>query len=216
MTIEYLGDKLVRTNSGILLVISGPSGVGKGTICGQLLQELTDVQFSVSVTTRAPRPNEQDGVDYFFISEAEFRRMQAAGELLEWAEVFGNYYGTPRPAVQRALAEGKDIILEIDIQGALQVKAAFPECVLMFVWPPSYEELEHRIRQRGTETPESLARRLQKARLEMSHVVNYDYVVVNRPGQVASAVREVQAILVAEKAKVTRQMTWLQEMLREV
>lgn len=211
-----MGDKLVRTNSGILLVVSGPSGVGKGTICGQLLQELTDVQFSVSVTTRAPRPNEQDGVNYFFVAEAEFRRMQAAGELLEWAEVFGNFYGTPRPAVQRALDEGKDIILEIDIQGALQVKAAFPECVLVFVWPPSYEELEHRIRQRGTETPESLARRLQKARLEMAHVVNYDYIVINHPGQVASAVKEVQAILLAEKAKVARQMPWLQETLREV
>lgn len=206
----------MRTNSGILLVVSGPSGVGKGTICGRLLQELTDVQFSVSVTTRAPRPTEQEGINYFFISEPEFRQMQANGELLEWAEVFGNFYGTPRPAVQRALDEGKDIILEIDIQGALQVKAAFPECVLVFVWPPSYQELERRIRQRGTETAESLACRLQKAKLEMAHVVNYDYIVVNHPGQVASAVKEVEAILVAEKAKVTRQMPWLQKTLKEV
>lgn len=106
--------------------------------------------------------------------------------------------------------------MEIDIQGALQVKAAFPECVLVFVWPPSYEELERRIRQRGTETPESLACRLQKAKLEMAHVVNYDYIVVNQPGQVAKAVREVEAILLAEKARVARQMPWLQQTLKEV
>lgn len=206
----------MHTNSGILLVVSGPSGVGKGTICGRLLQELSDVQFSVSVTTRGPRKGEIDGVDYFFVSLAEFERMQAAGELLEWAEVFGNYYGTPRPAVQRALDEGKDIVLEIDIQGALQVKAAFPKCVLIFVWPPTYQELERRIRHRGTETPESLACRLKKSRLEMSHVVNYDYIVVNQPGQVEAAVSEVRAILVAEKARVARQMPRLQATLREV
>ncbi len=206
----------MHTNSGLLLVVSGPSGVGKGTICGRLLQELSDVQFSVSATTRAPRKGEHDGTDYFFVSLTEFKRMQATGELLEWAEVFGNYYGTPRQAVQRALDEGKDILLEIDIQGALQVKAAFPECVLVFVWPPTYQELERRIRQRGTETPESLACRLKKSRLEMAQVVNYDYVVVNQPGQVEAAVSEVRAILVAEKARVARQMPWLQATLKEV
>ncbi|NLW16525.1 MAG: guanylate kinase [Firmicutes bacterium] len=207
----------METNKrGILLVVSGPSGVGKGTICGQLLQELQDIQFSISVTTRAPRPNEQDGVNYYFITEDEFQSMRAAGELLEWAEVFGNYYGTPRKAVEKALDEGKDILLEIDIQGAVQVKAAFPECVLVFVWPPSYQELERRIRQRGTETPESLSRRLRKAKLEMSHVVNYDYVVVNQPGQVAAAVKEIEAILIAEKARVARLMPWLQQSLKEV
>lgn len=213
---ELHGGKNVLSNKGILLVVSGPSGVGKGTICGQLLQELNDIQFSISVTTRPPRPNEQEGVNYYFISEDEFRRMRAAGELLEWAEVYGNFYGTPRSAVLKALDEGKDILLEIDIQGALQVKAAFPECVLVFVWPPSYEELERRIRQRGTETPESLACRLQKAKREMTHVVNYDYIVVNQPGQVAKAVREVEAILLAEKARVARQMPWLQQTLKEV
>lgn len=211
-----MGGKVETNKRGILLVVSGPSGVGKGTICGQLLQELQDIQFSISVTTRAPRPNEQDGVNYYFITEDEFQSMRAAGELLEWAEVFGNYYGTPRKAVEKALDEGKDILLEIDIQGALQVKAAFPECVLVFVWPPSYQELERRIRQRGTETPESLSRRLRKAKLEMSHVVNYDYVVVNQPGQVAAAVKEIEAILIAEKARVARLMPWLQQSLKEV
>ncbi len=211
-----MGEKVETNKRGILLVVSGPSGVGKGTICGQLLQELQDIQFSISVTTRAPRPNEQDGVNYYFITEDEFQSMRAAGELLEWAEVFGNYYGTPRKAVEKALDEGKDILLEIDIQGALQVKAAFPECVLVFVWPPSYQELERRIRQRGTETPESLSRRLRKAKLEMSHVVNYDYVVVNQPGQVAAAVKEIEAILIAEKARVARLMPWLQQSLKEV
>lgn len=206
----------MQTNKGILLVVSGPSGVGKGTICGQLLQELSAMQFSVSVTTRDPRPNEQDGINYFFISEAEFRRMQSEDELLEWAEVYGNFYGTPRPAVERALDAGKDILLEIDIQGALQVKAAFPECVLVFVWPPSIQELEQRIRNRGTESPESLTRRLQKAKLEMAHVINYDYIVVNHPGQVTEAVKEVEAILLAEKSRVARQMPWLQKALKEV
>lgn len=211
-----MGDKQVQVNNGILLVLSGPSGVGKGTICEQLLQELIDIQFSVSVTTRAPRPLEQEGVNYFFISVEEFKRMQSAGQLLEWAEVYGNFYGTPRPAVEAVLAAGKDMILEIDIQGALQVKAAFPECVLVFVWPPSYQELEQRIRQRGTETASSLATRLQKARLEMAHVVNYDYIVVNQPGQVEHAAREVQSILMAEKARVSRQLPNLQQMLKEV
>lgn len=216
MTTEVSGGKDVQTNKGILLVVSGPSGVGKGTICGQLLQELNAMQFSVSVTTRGPRPNEQDGINYFFISEAEFRRMQSEDELLEWAEVYGNFYGTPRPAVERALDAGKDILLEIDIQGALQVKAAFPECVLVFVWPPSLQELEQRIRNRGTESPESLTRRLQKAKLEMAHVINYDYIVVNHPGQVTKAVKEVEAILLAEKSSVARQMPWLQKALKEV
>ncbi len=213
---DLYGGKGVLSNRGILLVVSGPSGVGKGTICGQLLKERTNIEFSISVTTRQPRPNEQNGVNYYFISEAEFNRMREAGELLEWAEVYGNYYGTPRSTVLKALDEGKDILLEIDIQGALQVKAAFPDCVLVFVWPPSYQELERRIRQRGTETPESLARRLRKAKLEMAHVVNYDYIVVNQPDQVEKAVKEVEAILLAEKAKVARQMPWLQQALKEV
>ncbi|NLY54754.1 MAG: guanylate kinase [Firmicutes bacterium] len=206
----------MQPNQGILLVISGPSGVGKGTICSRLLQKLTDIQFSISVTTRDPRVGEQEGVNYYFVSEEEFMRMRANDELLEWAEVFGNFYGTPRYAVQAALDAGKDVLLEIDIQGAMQVKASFPECVTIFVWPPTVDELERRIRQRGTETPEAIERRLRKSKLEMAHVVNYDYVVVNHPGQVDAAVGEVEAILVAEKAKVARRLSQLQAILKEV
>lgn len=205
----------MQTKSGILLVVSGPSGVGKGTICRRLLEKSAAVLFSVSVTTRPPRPGEQDGIDYYFVSKAEFARMRAANELLEWAELFGNFYGTPRLAVQEALDAGTDILLEIDIQGALQVKASFPDCVLVFVWPPSYEELERRIRHRGTETAESLRSRLKQSKLEMANVVNYDYIVVNYPNEVGNAVKEVQSILLAEKSRVARQMPRLQAMLKE-
>ncbi|MGI6357586.1 MAG: guanylate kinase [Bacillota bacterium] len=201
---------------GILLVVSGPSGVGKGTICSQLLRQLSNVQYSVSVTTREPRPEEVHGVNYYFVSREEFLRMQTAGELLEWAEVFGNFYGTPRSAVQQALDSGKDVVLEIDIQGALQVKVAFPECVTVFVWPPSQAELERRITQRGTETPEALALRLQEAKQEMAHVVDYDYVVVNQPGRVEQAAEEMRMIIQAEKARVTRHIPWLKQVLKEV
>lgn len=199
---------------GILLVVSGPSGVGKGTICSQLLRQWSDVQYSVSVTTRQPRQGEVDGVNYFFVSEERFKQMRAAGDLLESAEVFGNYYGTPRPAVQSALQRGKDVVLEIDIQGALQVKVAFPECVTIFIWPPSQSELQRRIEQRGTETAEALERRLREAKREMAHVVDYDYVVVNHPGQVEVAVAEIRAIVQAEKSRVARHIAWLQQELK--
>lgn len=201
---------------GILLVVSGPSGVGKGTICSQLLKQLSNVQYSVSVTTREPRPGEVDGVNYHFITRAQFRQMRETGQLLESAEVFGNFYGTPRSAVQRALDAGKDVVLEIDIQGALQVKVTFPECVTVFVWPPTPGELERRIRQRGTETPAALQLRLQEANREMAHVVDYDYLVVNQPGQVEVAVEEMRMIIQAEKARVQRHIPWLKQILREV
>ncbi len=202
-------------SKGILLVVSGPSGVGKGTICSQLLKQLNNVQYSVSVTTREPRPGEVDGVNYFFITRERFREMRETGDLLESAEVFGNFYGTPRSAVQQALEAGKDVVLEIDIQGALQVKVAFPECVTVFVWPPSPAELERRIRLRGTEKPEALELRLQEANREMAHVVDYDYLVVNQPGQVEAAVEEMRMIIQAEKARVQRHIPWLNQILRE-
>lgn len=202
--------------TGILLVVSGPSGVGKGTICSYLLKQSEELQYSVSVTTRQPRPGEQDGVNYHFVTRDQFLSMIDRGELLEWAEVFGNFYGTPRGSVMQSLQEGKDVILEIDIQGALQVKASYPDCVTVFVWPPSPAELERRIKQRGTEDEEALTRRLREARREMAHVVDYDYVVVNRPGMVEQAVTEIHAVVRAEKARVTRQAVWLRKALQEV
>ncbi len=202
--------------TGILLVVSGPSGVGKGTICSYLLKQSEELQYSVSVTTRQPRPGEQDGINYHFVSKEQFLNMRDQGDLLEWAEVFGNFYGTPRGTVLQSLEQGKDVILEIDIQGALQVKASYPECVTVFVWPPSTTELERRIKQRGTEDEAALVRRLQEARKEMAHVVDYDYVVVNRPGLVEQAVQEIHSIVRAEKAKVRRQAHWLRKALQEV
>ncbi|MGI6343644.1 MAG: guanylate kinase [Bacillota bacterium] len=201
---------------GILLVVSGPSGVGKGTICSGLLRNHPDISYSVSVTTRQPRPGERDGEDYFFISRQRFACMRDQGELLEWAEVFGNYYGTPRAQVMQRLQAGENVMLEIDTQGALQVKSSYPECVMVFIWPPSYRELERRIVGRGTETPETLQLRLHDARREMQRVINYDYVVVNRPGRVNEAIRDLEAIIQAERARVDRQIAWLRQALQEV
>lgn len=142
--------------------------------------------------------------------------MRDQGELLEWAEVFGNYYGTPRAQVMQRLQAGENVMLEIDTQGALQVKSSYPECVMVFIWPPSYRELERRIVGRGTETPETLQLRLHDARREMQRVINYDYVVVNRPGRVNEAIRDLEAIIQAERARVDRQIAWLRQALQEV
>lgn len=201
---------------GILLVISGPSAVGKGTICNTLLQQSDDLKYSVSATTRTPRPGESDGINYFFVTKEDFLQMRDNSELLEWAEVFGNFYGTPKQPVLEALHQGQDIVLEIDIQGAIQVKAAYPECVMVFILPPSGEDLKERMLGRGTETAESIRNRLLEASREMSHVYSYDYAVVNYPGEVDRAVEEIKAILVAERARVKRLAPWLQQNIAEV
>lgn len=164
---------------GKLFVISGPSGAGKGTLRRELFKALPELVYSVSVTTRKPRAGEVDGVDYFFISQSDFERMRDNGELLEWAEVHGNLYGTPRGFVEEKLKEGKSVVLEIDVQGALQVKRRFPEAILIFILPPSAEELASRLKSRGTETPEELELRLKNASLEMGKRELYDYAIVN-------------------------------------
>lgn len=187
---------------GILLVLSGPSGTGKGTICKELLQNYPQLHYSVSVTTRPPRIGEVEGVNYWFVSEAQFHDMVKNDELLEWAEVYGKYYGTPRRYVADLLRNGHDVILEIDIQGALQVKEKFPEGVYVFIVPPSLEELTTRINRRGTDTLEAIQRRLSCARQELSMITNYQYVVMN--DEVARAVRQIAAILEAEKCLVSR------------
>ena len=165
---------------GVLFVISGPSGVGKGTINKRLFEEFGDrVAYSVSATTREPREGEVNGREYFFISRQEFEKRVANNEFLEHAEYAGNCYGTPRDHVLSLLQRDISVILEIDVQGALQVKARMPESVSVFILPPSFEELEHRLRGRGTETPEKIERRLAAARSEIDMAPAYDYQIVN-------------------------------------
>ena len=164
---------------GLLVLVSGPSGTGKGTVCNLLREKHPELAYSLSATTRQPRPGEVDGVNYYFYDKAKFEAMIEAGELLEWANVYGNYYGTPKQAVLDRLEAGEDILLEIDTQGALNVMEAMPEGLYVFLLPPSLEELEKRLRGRGTETEESIARRLGAAKEEIGRAVKYRYVVVN-------------------------------------
>ncbi|HAA89263.1 MAG: Guanylate kinase Gmk [Thermoanaerobacterales bacterium 50_218] len=163
----------------LLIVISGPSGSGKGTLCRALRQVFPDLAYSVSVTTRPPRPGEVDGVDYIFLTPSEFEKRVQEGKLLEWAQVYENYYGTPREPVERWLEEGRDVLLELDVQGALQVKKLYPEALLIFIVPPSIEELGARIAKRGTDTKEVIKKRLSCAKEEIKAAAKYDYVVVN-------------------------------------
>ena len=165
---------------GVLFVFSGPSGVGKGTLKAKLFEEFAGrIAYSVSATTRGPREGEVDGKDYFFISRQEFERRVQNNEFLEHAEFAGNCYGTPRAYVEKLLDSGMNVVLEIDVQGALQVMKSMPECVSVFILPPSFEELEHRLRGRGTETEEKVRERLETAKRELPYAPQYDYQIVN-------------------------------------
>ena len=186
---------------GLLVVVSGPSGAGKGTIC-QALLEKTTLAYSVSATTRKPRAGEVDGESYYFLSVEAFEKMIEKDELLEWAKVYDNYYGTPLKKVEEKLAAGEDILLEIDTQGAMKVREKFPEGVYIFILPPSLTELERRIRGRDTETEDVLQKRLAAAIGEIEAGKCYKYVVTN--DEVDSAVDSVCAILAAERRLVTR------------
>jgi guanylate kinase len=168
-----------RAAGGRLFVVSGPSGAGKGTVWRAALERLGDIEVSVSATTRRPRPGERDRAHYLFMSHDEFCGRRDRGEFLEWAEVYGHLYGTPSGPVDAALAAGRDVLLELDTQGALQVKRARPEAILIFIEPPSLEELVRRLERRGTEDPESVSRRVQAAYKEVKQKVEYDHVVVN-------------------------------------
>ena len=181
---------------GLLILISGPSGTGKGTVCDLLRKNHPEISYSISATTRQPRPGEQDGVNYYFYDKEKFRQMIDAGELLEWAEVYGNYYGTPKQKVLDRLNAGEDILLEIDTQGALNVMKAMPDGLFIFLLPPSLEELANRLKGRGTETEESLQRRLGAAVDEIKIAHNYRYVVVN--DKVEAAEKAIAGIIEAE------------------
>ena len=189
-------DKKVR---GKTFIVAGPSGVGKGTILKKLF-ETHDLYYSVSATTRDPREGEVDGVHYHFLSVEEFRAMIAEDALLEHAEYAGNYYGTPKRYVDEAMDAGRDVILEIEMQGARQVCAKRPETIRIFIAPPSWEELERRLVNRGTDAPEKIAQRLRQARVDLENAGEYDYMVVNET--VEKAAEEVAAILCAEHCRV--------------
>lgn len=179
---------------GVLFVFSGPYGVGKGTLKAKLFEEFADqITYSVSATTRGPREGEVDGKDYFFITRQEFERRVQNNEFLEHAEFAGNCYGTPRAYVEKLLNSGMNVVLEIDVQGALQVMKSMPDCVSVFILPPSFEELEHRLRGRGTETEDRIEARLETAKRELPYAPQYDYQIVNG-GDLEEAYQELRSV----------------------
>lgn len=188
---------------GLLFIISGPAGSGKGTIVSRV-RELAQFDFSVSATTRKPRPTETDGVHYYFIDKADFERKIADGEMLEYAQYVGNYYGTPRKPVEDALESGRNIVLDIEVKGAMQVKETMPEAVMIYILPPDYKTLLERIRGRGTETEEVIQKRMSEARVEIETFPKYDYVVINDTVEKAAA--DVLSILHTEKMRTFRNL----------
>ena len=192
---------------GKLFIVSGPSGVGKSTVLRALFVQNTNLYFSVSATTREPRPGEEDGVHYHFLTMDTFREWIAKDEFLEYAEFVGNAYGTPRKYVDEALDAGKDVILDIEVQGAEQVCAKRPETVTVFIAPPSWDELERRLTARGTDTAEKIQKRLQRAKEEVLKAHHYDYFVIN--DTVENAVQELRAIMIAEHCRPDEKLTYL-------
>jgi len=187
---------------GLLVVISAPSGTGKGTLLKRLSEKDKSIRCSVSATTRSPRKDEIDGKDYFFKTVEEFEKMISGDELIEWVEYCDNYYGTPRQYVSELLNEGYNVILEIEVEGALKVRKKFPESILIFILPPSFAELEKRIKSRGTESLDTIKKRLEQARKEIQFIHNYDYVIVN--SEIDKAAEEIRCILVAESLRINR------------
>lgn len=195
--------------SGKLIVISGPSGVGKSTVIKKVMEQVHNLQFSVSATTRPIRPGEVDGKNYFFVDKAKFQQMIDRQELLEYAEYVGNYYGTPEAPLAAALEEGKDILLDIEVQGALNVKKRRPDAVLIFMVAPSFQDIDTRLRGRGDTPHDLIVSRLERARWEYTQAPQYDYLVVN--GDVDTAVSEIASILTAEKCKTSNRIHYLKE-----
>jgi guanylate kinase len=191
-----------RIKKGILFVISAPSGAGKTTLCRNVLENMPDIKFSVSYTTRSPRQGEVDGVHYNFVDNEEFRGMIAGSEFIEWAEVHGNFYGTSRKKIAEMASAGIDVLLDIDVQGARQVKEKLPDSVLIFILPPSFEVLKERLTGRMTDTDEVIEKRLKKAADEIGEYKNYDYVIVNNV--IENALTELKSIIIAERARAFR------------
>ena len=186
----------------LLIVLSGPSGVVKDAVLNYLKNSDCGLNFVITTTTRPRRPNEKDGVDYHFVTKEVFRKMRDNNELLEWAQVYDNWYGVPKETVLRSLKQGNDVIVKVDIQGASTYKKFAPEAVTIFLAPPSFDELANRLKLRYTETPASLSTRLQACDYEMKQIEQFDYVVVNQSNQIECAVNEIKAIITAEKCRV--------------
>lgn len=195
---------------GLLIVLSGPAGVGKGTVCTALRGRMPEMVYSVSATTRKPRQGEVDGVNYFFKTREQFQEMIARDALLEYAEYVGNYYGTPRDFVERTLAGGKDVILEIEVQGALKVKEKFPQAIFIFLLPPSLDVLKQRITGRGTESQDTIDRRMVVAAQELSLLRHYDYAVMN--DEIDAACDRIRSIIIAEHCRRERVMPYVTDM----
>ena len=187
---------------GTRFVVSAPSGAGKTTLCYEMRARLPDLAYSISCTTRAPRAGERDGVDFRFVSEARFRTMLDRGQFAEWATVHGNLYGTPAGPLEAALGDGKDVLLDIDTQGAAQLRARYPEAVLVFIVAPSMADLEQRLRERRSDAEQEIERRLQRARDEVKLWRRYDYLIVNR--DVKEAMEQLASIIQAERSRISR------------
>ena len=201
--IDAEGEELTPGYRGILFVISSPSGGGKGTLIRRVLKDVPGLSYSVSWTTRSPRPGELDGVNYHFVTVEEFERMRDAGGFLEWAVVHGHLYGTALSVVEQDLAEGRDIILEIDVQGAESVRKAMPSVVGVFIMPPSFDVLKMRLLARMTERPEELALRLSNSRAEVERYAEFDYLVLN--DEIERAAAQLASVVYAERARRERQ-----------
>lgn len=196
----------------LLLIVSSPSGAGKTTLCHKLLFEFSDLRFSISYTTRPPRPNETNGKDYFFVSVEEFERMVADDLFIEWAHVHGNRYGTARSEIRNAAGEGKDLLFDVDFQGARQIKEKHSAAIGVFVLPPSIEELHRRLRRRGTETDEAIERRYKAALEEIGHHCLFDHLIVN--DDLAIAYDQLRSVLVAARTRHERVSHLAEELLR--
>ena len=201
-------------SKGILVVVSGFSGAGKGTVMKRLLEKYNDYALSISVTTRNPRPGEEDGREYFFRTKEEFEKLIKEDALIEYAQYVENYYGTPRSYVEEQLQAGKNVILEIEIQGALNVKKKFPDTLLLFVTPPSAQELEHRLRGRGTETDEVIRSRLKRAVEEAEFMDHYDYILVN--DDLETCVQEMHELIQAQRHKTSQNQEFIAEMKEDL
>ena len=199
---------------GILIVVSGFSGVGKGTLMKQLVHSYDNYALSVSMTTRQPRPGESDGKEYFFVSREVFEKTIAENGLIEYANYCGNYYGTPKEYVEKQLEKGKDVILEIEIQGALKVREQFPTALLLFVMPPSAQELKKRLEGRGTETEEVIDKRLKRATEEAEGIENYDFIVIN--DKLEECVKEMPGLILAAHETPDRNQEFIDNMRKEL
>ncbi len=190
-----------RSSRGLLFVVSGPSGVGKGTLRKKIFNIFPDLKYSVSVNTRPPRKGETEGKDYYFVTEDEFKNKIKENKFVEWAIVHGDYKGTPINFLMAELQKGTDVLLELDVQGAMQVKEKFPDGIFIFIAPPTWKDLEDRLRKRNTEGEKALEKRLKDARIEIKYKKNYDYLVVN--DNLKIALKKLESIIIAERCKIS-------------